>query len=93
MIKCLKFIAELLKYVPVSYFLGHLTNGWTVQVGAHSDNLTKLHQPLRRWPQLMVKTEIKQRETRLYSPYGGLIYLESPQVCFCNILYIGVIWL
>lgn len=50
---------------------------WTIQVGAHSDDLSK-HSELRRWPIVIRKAIMRQDVTSLFSQYGGLVYLFSP---------------
>ncbi|XP_066296501.1 TRPM8 channel-associated factor 1-like [Branchiostoma lanceolatum] len=52
-------------------------SGWKIRVGAHTDKLSVQHK-LRRWPNISVVKKL-DHETQLFSPYGGNIYLESPQ--------------
>ncbi|XP_013774531.1 TRPM8 channel-associated factor homolog [Limulus polyphemus] len=52
--------------------------GWKLRIGCHSDNLTYINEAWRRWPSIMVEQALEQGETTISSPYGGLIYFESP---------------
>ncbi|KAI8479632.1 hypothetical protein Bbelb_426500 [Branchiostoma belcheri] len=52
-------------------------SGWKIRVGAHTDKLSD-HHKLHRWPNISVVKKLDQ-EMQLFSPYGGNIYLESPE--------------
>ncbi|XP_078696217.1 TRPM8 channel-associated factor 1-like isoform X1 [Branchiostoma floridae x Branchiostoma belcheri] len=52
-------------------------SGWKIRVGAHTDKLSD-HHKLNRWPNISVVKKLDQ-EMQLFSPYGGNIYLESPE--------------
>lgn len=50
---------------------------WTVLIGAHTDDLSGCDE-FRRWPRVTVKEELINRKMSISSPYGGLVYFESP---------------
>ncbi|XP_035697568.1 TRPM8 channel-associated factor 2-like [Branchiostoma floridae] len=56
---------------------GEHLDDWRVRVGAHSDNLSG-KKKFKRWPKLSVVKRL-EAETKISSPYGGLIYFESPK--------------
>ncbi|XP_066296637.1 TRPM8 channel-associated factor 2-like [Branchiostoma lanceolatum] len=56
---------------------GEHVEDWRVRVGAHSDNLSGKKE-FKRWPKLSVVKRL-EAETKISSPYGGLIYFESPK--------------
>ncbi|XP_078695626.1 TRPM8 channel-associated factor 2-like [Branchiostoma floridae x Branchiostoma belcheri] len=56
---------------------GEHLEDWRVRVGAHSDNLSGKKE-FKRWPKLSVVKRL-EAETKISSPYGGLIYFESPK--------------
>lgn len=63
--------------------------GWTVRVGAHTDNLSNCDS-FKRWPNVCVSRDLA-KEFTMSSPFGGLIYLESPaagtvKVSFTNVV-------
>lgn len=51
---------------------------WSVSVGCHRDTLEHSQSSQRRWPNVVVTRAIIQQRTTVMSPYGGLVYLESP---------------
>ena len=56
--------------------------GWTVYIGAHTDDLYKTDQDsIRRFPQVVVCRRIEEGvvDFTLSSAFGGNIYLESPK--------------
>lgn len=50
---------------------------WSVSVGCHRDTLEQA-QSQRRWPNVVVTRALIGRHTAVTSPYGGLVYVESP---------------
>ncbi|MBL8858328.1 MAG: hypothetical protein JNL28_07495 [Planctomycetes bacterium] len=50
----------------------------TVQIGAHTDDLTD-KDAWSRCPRVVVKTPITQAKTQLASPFGGLVYVLVPK--------------
>ncbi|XP_013781632.1 TRPM8 channel-associated factor homolog [Limulus polyphemus] len=52
--------------------------GWKIRIGCHSDNLKHVTKGWKRWPSIMVGRPVSPGETTISSPYGGLIYFESP---------------
>ena len=54
-----------------------LGDGWTIRIGSHKDNLTKKDM-WKRWPKIITVHKVKEPETILKSPYGGLVYFENP---------------
>lgn len=51
-----------------------------VQIGCHTDRLWHLAE-WRRWPNLVRRATIDATETRIASPFGGLVYLDVPNNC------------
>ena len=49
---------------------------WAVQIGAHKDKLHKKDK-LSRLPEVAVLTPITEREMKIYSAHGGLVYFQS----------------
>ena len=49
---------------------------WFIRIGSHSDSLHH-KDALLRWPNLMIKVPIKSN-TSVSTPYGGLLYIMSP---------------
>lgn len=50
-------------------------DGWSIRIGAHSDNIANC-EFLTRWPCVTVTKELSNDLT-LFSPFGGLVYFES----------------
>lgn len=50
-------------------------NGWSIRIGAHSDNIENCDF-LTRWPCITVTKDLANEMT-LCSPFGGLVYFES----------------
>ena len=50
---------------------------WHVSVGCHRDTLEHVESQ-RRWPNVVVARALIHPRTTLTSPYGGLVYMESP---------------
>lgn len=53
-----------------------LISEWSVRVGSHSDDLSKLD-TLERWPCISQTRYLMKPEMTIYSPYGGLVYFQS----------------
>lgn len=51
---------------------------WGLRIGAHTDDLSGCNE-LRRWPCVTSREELKRAKMNVSSPFGGLIYFESPQ--------------
>ena len=51
-------------------------NQWSVRIGSHCDDLSECDD-FSRWPCVTVLKNL-QEEMEIFSPFGGLIYLESP---------------
>ena len=56
-----------------------VTGTWSVSVGCHRDTLEQA-QSQRRWPNVVVTRGLIGQHTTVTSPYGGLVYVESPDV-------------
>lgn len=52
-------------------------NGWSIRIGAHSDELNIKHE-FYRFPNIHTKCPLK-RYLQLSSCFGGIVYLESPK--------------
>ena len=55
-----------------------LVDGWHVYVGCHSDDLTGSDE-WRRFPNILVQTKVNKKLTKVYTPFGGLLYLKNPE--------------
>ena len=53
------------------------TGVWGVSVGCHRDTLGHVESQ-RRWPNVVVTRALIHQRTTLTSPYGGPVYMESP---------------
>lgn len=52
--------------------------GWSIRIGAHTDDVGGCNE-LSRWPCVTtVESLLGKREFNMSSPFGGLIYFESP---------------
>lgn len=55
-------------------------NGWRIQVGCHTDNLSHgNHKALKRWPDITVSCTLNDGTTEVSSSFGGSIYMWSPE--------------
>lgn len=52
--------------------------GWSLQIGAHSDDLTGVDEAWRRVPRVTFRWRIEGESTHAASPFGGLVYLIPP---------------
>ena len=64
-------------------------NGWSIRIGAHTDDLSNCEK-LLRWP-CVTSCKSLARELSFSSPFGGLIYFESSgpgslSVCLNNVI-------
>ncbi len=55
-------------------------NGWKIRVGAHSDDLFNADY-LKRMHDVCNVISLEANVTKLFSPYGGLVFFESPTNC------------
>lgn len=67
-----------------------ITKGWMLRIGAHTDDLTNCSD-FNRWPCITQCDVLNTGRACFSSPYGGLIYLESPgqgqiKLCLKNVL-------
>lgn len=46
-----------------------------LQIGSHTDRLWGVSDPWRRMPDIVRRWPLRAAETRVFSPYGGLVYL------------------
>ena len=53
-------------------------NDWSILVGCHSDDLSNCDK-LKRWPCVTVQKKLTFDLTLFSSPFGGLVYLVSPE--------------
>jgi len=51
------------------------SEGWSLRIGAHTDSIAQ-HAGWMRWPSVSRRFDLTGGETRVASPFGGLIYLE-----------------
>ena len=51
----------------------------SVQIGCHQDSLISMSAPWKRWPILSSFYPLKNPETLIASPYGGIVYLISSE--------------
>lgn len=61
----------------VEMLSGNIDKNWYIMVGCHTDDLTN-QDKLKRWPKLNKKVRLDQKSLELSTPFGGLIYLISP---------------
>ncbi|XP_064627164.1 TRPM8 channel-associated factor homolog [Lineus longissimus] len=59
--------------------LSGASSGWSVVVGAHTDELYNVADPLRRWPKVSMKKALNGGFVKLCNPFGGQVYLQSPE--------------
>lgn len=50
---------------------------WLLRVGAHTDDISDCDK-YTRWPSVSLEIPL-DHETELFSPYGGLVYFDSPR--------------
>jgi hypothetical protein len=57
-----------------------IRRGLRVQIGCHTDNLLTSEdaEEWRRFPVLTTSTPVKQSETQIANPFGGLVYVCTP---------------
>ncbi|XP_074645701.1 TRPM8 channel-associated factor homolog [Tubulanus polymorphus] len=68
-------------YLPAGTVMGidwNSRNQWNVFVGLHTDKLKMNKRTWSRWPRIIVKKAMKSSPMKICSPFGGLVYLESP---------------
>ena len=56
---------------------GEDDKGWTVAVGSHTDELFATDEPWRRWPTAQVTKALRNEESNVRAPCGGLVYFIS----------------
>ena len=54
--------------------------GWRIRIGAHSDDLVAADS-LKRMHEVCKVVTLGSGETKVVSPYGGLVFFESPANC------------
>jgi hypothetical protein len=57
---------------------GSNINDWSILIGCHSDDLSGCDE-FKRWPCVTVQKQLLFDFNLLSSPFGGLIYLVSPE--------------
>ncbi|CAH1784769.1 unnamed protein product [Owenia fusiformis] len=63
---------------------------WMIQIGCHSDDLSRLDS-LKRWPRIVTSKQL-QTHLSFVSPYGGLVYFRNTKapsllsVCIHNVI-------
>jgi len=62
--------------IQVDVLSGSSDDKWTLLVGAHKDILSG--DSLRRWPNVQITKKLTKTSHSLSSPFGGLVYLQSP---------------
>ena len=50
--------------------------GWNVLIGAHTDNISE-HKTLKRFPTITLKKNLTNSKTEIFSPFGGIVYIET----------------
>ncbi|VDI65313.1 Hypothetical predicted protein [Mytilus galloprovincialis] len=61
-------------------------NPWDIIIGIHGDELHDTNSELKRWPKIRIEKELKSDKfgtlpsmpLKICSPFGGLVYLQSP---------------
>ncbi len=64
-------------------------SGWWVRIGAHTDELTELEE-LKRWPVITSSRKLA-RNMSFSSPFGGLVYFESPGASSLSLVISNVV--
>jgi hypothetical protein len=57
--------------------LAEVVNGLHIQVGSHTDDLSRRNGPYRRWPSVVVVQDMNTKVTKLATPFGGIVYLAT----------------
>jgi len=52
-------------------------SNWQIMIGCHTDDLNQ-KEKLRRWPRVNKKVRLDKKSLELSTPFGGLIYMISP---------------
>jgi hypothetical protein len=66
-----------------------LKDGWVLRIGAHTDNNTGLS-VWKRWPVLCKRFPLSTANLKVFSPYGGLVYLENPEFKNCHSIRVRI---
>ena len=53
-----------------------LNDSWVLRIGSHTDKIFK-KDGWKRWPYLAKRCDLNKEQVKMFSPYGGLIYLEN----------------
>lgn len=51
---------------------------WSIMIGSHSDDLSNCNQ-IKRWPSVTICKELTSSNLVISSPFGGLIFVLSPE--------------
>jgi len=51
---------------------------WSLLIGLHKADLSNVTSDFRKWPKIAIRKVMKSSPMQLCSPFGGLVYLESP---------------
>ena len=63
--------------LKVEVLSGNNDSNWQIMIGCHTDDVNQ-REKLRRWPRVNKKVILNKKSLQLSTPFGGLIYLMSP---------------
>lgn len=63
--------------------------GWSIRIGAHTDDISHCDS-FKRWPCITLVKDLTQQMS-LCTPFGGLIYFESPKASSINVTLNNVV--
>ena len=66
--------------LKVEVISGNTDNNWDLLIGCHKDVLTNGGDDWRRWPNIHRQITLSKKRYEISSPFGGLVYLKSPNV-------------
>ena len=64
--------------IQVEVLSGNEEKKWVITIGAHQDSLVKVDSGISRWPVIVTSQNLQQNRYTMWSPFGGIIHLQSP---------------
>lgn len=69
-------------YLPAGFLIeiswNNTNKPWIIRIGLHKADLSNVTSGFRRWPKIAIRKVMKSSPIQICSPFGGLVYLESP---------------
>ncbi|KAH0791385.1 hypothetical protein GPJ56_004740 [Histomonas meleagridis] len=62
-------------------FRKEFIDGFIIQIGSHTDDISENPMPWKRWPNVVTTFEL-QVQTKISNPFGGLIYVRTMKKLF-----------